>query len=181
MPVLPALAAALTGALVPGQVLLPLDGTWITVSEEIRAGELFRASIEFESDVPVMIRIADIYVAGDRFEVRDFGALVAETSDVRAWNEIPGVRTPFEEPYWSSDPEAAIAAGTHSWAAFEVSAGAHVLSVRNLNIPVNWNGEPFIDSNFAMSATPIPAPAAVATGACALVLCMAHRRRTGGA
>jgi len=167
-----------------GQVqgaILPLDGTWTVVTQVMNEGDFFTDTWTFSSASTVKFTITDVYVISDRFEVYDFGGLVATTPLVPDWDAW--FSSPFD--FNPSDPDTALASGYFSSATILFAPGSHSITIRDIHIPsLIPGGTKFADGTVAFKAEVVPEPATVLVwglfGAVALAgAWWARRKRTG--
>jgi len=85
------------------------------------------SAFTFSANAPTDLMVTDAFVAGDRFEVYDFGTLVGTTSQVNGFGT------------WTSDPNVAYPSGGFSTGLFALSAGNHSLTFKNIQAP---SGQP---------------------------------------
>ena len=138
--------------------ILPLDGTWTSVTEPMDPGDYFSDTWTFTSDSTVKFTITDILVISDQFEVYDSGSLVVTTPSVPDWDGL-GFSSPFD--FNPSDPDVALASGYFSSATILFAPGSHSIRIRDIHIPPFSGATPFADGTVAFKAEVVPEPAGV--------------------
>lgn len=117
----------------------------------------------FTFDVPFStdLKVTDLFVDGDQFEVYDGGSLIGTTS------------LPADDGAWIGDPDAAFADARWSSGEYLLGPGAHSLTFKTIRVPT---GAPSGDAGFRVDAV-VPAPAAVVLGILGVSLVGTLRRR----
>jgi hypothetical protein len=160
---------------------IPLNDTWIVLDQDMSTGGFFSGSWSWFSSDAVRFRITDLFVKSDRFNVYDFGVLVATTPGMPSWNSLPGVTDPFQSPPFTDDPDAAFASGYFSAVDLIFVPGSHSLTIQDISIPLDATGLPFPDGTVAFKATAgvVPEPSTLftlLTGLVCLAVAGSYRR-----
>ena len=150
---LPAIAVAddQSGGMVSVAGAMSLDGPWVIIDEGgMIAPQFFTGFWEWNSDLPVVFTITDLYVVTDIFKVYDGGSLVIETPYLPDW-DVLGSADPFDPP-WESDPDLALASGYFSSAVIYFASGSHSITIEDIHIPPTLAGPAFPDGTVAFKA-----------------------------
>ena len=139
--------------MVSATAAMSLDGSWIIIDEGgMTAPQFFTGFWEWNSDLPVVFTITDLYVVTDIFKVYDGGSFVIETPYLPDW-DVLGIPDPYDDPPWAGDPDTALAYGVCSSAVIYFASGSHSITIENIHIPpVSVGGPPFIDGTVAFKA-----------------------------
>ena len=131
---------------------MPLDGTWVILDENMTAPAFFSGGPwTWDSDLPVVFTITDLYVVTDIFKVYDEGSFVIETPYLPDW-DVLGIPDPYDDPPWKSDPDDALAGGYFSSAVIYFASGSHSITIEDIHIPPTLAGPPFPDGTVAFKA-----------------------------
>lgn len=145
-------AAALSPYRADALPIMPLypDGIWRISDVHIQNGEVVAG---FLAGADMIVRITDLYVVGDSYEVYINGVFQVKTPSVPDWthyvNSQPYNPFPAFGPPWTDDPNKARKSGKFSKGTFEVHEGDLVL-ITDISIPIT-----FIDGTIAYSAIPL--------------------------
>ncbi len=101
--------------------------------------------------MPIKFTITDLYVVSDQFEVYDDGALIETTPAVDDWDDL-GLASPFTSPPYTTSADTALADGHFSSAVVYFLPGAHSITIRDIHVPPEVGGDPFIDGTVAVKA-----------------------------
>lgn len=174
-----ALSLLLSSAIHANATPMPLDGSWIVLDEYMSTGDFFSGGPwDWVSSHSVEFTITDYFVVTDKFEVYDNGVLAFTTPALADWDAL-GIGGPLVSPPWTSDPDVALASGFFSSAVYVFGAGAHSITIRDIDIPTTAHGEPFSDGTVAFRAVPEPSILALfGTMGGAWVLRYRRRRKT---
>ncbi len=131
---------------------LPLNNTWVVRDQFIGdCPAFFPETFIFTSADPVYLRVADLFVIGDSYNVYDNGELLFTSVCSDDWKEL-GFPNPFNPPY-TADPEwvwsqrdAFFAKGYKT-----LSPGTHRITIQAIERPTD-----FTDSTVAISVRPVP-------------------------
>jgi hypothetical protein len=138
---------------------MPLDGTWIVLDEGMPVGGFFTGSgdgfWDWNSSLPVVFAITDLYVVTDAFNVYDSGNLVLSTPLLPDWSAL-GLSDPFLSPPWTGNPDEALANPLFSKGVITFGAGYHKITIQDTQIPTG-----FSDGTVAFKAIPEPATVAL--------------------
>ena len=124
-PFICSLLAATSLAVTVGKVeavTLPLNGSWV-VAEEVpdgAGGFRFAETWTFSSIHPVELKVADIYIAGDTFDVYLGQNLLGK---------VLGYKPEHDGNAWADDGDAAIASGSFSHATWLLDPGEHEITI----------------------------------------------------
>lgn len=123
-------------------VSVPLDGSWVIADEQgsAQSGFVFDQVWILESDTPVKLCVADIYVPGDVFQVLLNGVPLGETGEPDA--RFPGA--------WADTPDQALLDSAFSHATWLIDPGTYTVGVRTLRRPTLFSNEA---STLGLSAT----------------------------
>jgi hypothetical protein len=105
---------------------------------------------------PGTLKVTDLFVATDRFNVYDNNVLVATFAGGTDW-DAAGYADAFTSPPYTTDPDIAwgtaeFAKGTHNF-----GVGSHAFSFEDIHIPpVTAGGSPFNDGTIAFQVVPLP-------------------------
>lgn len=164
----------------PGQlqarVTLPVDGNWVVLSELMTVGSFYSPLYTYTSATPIQIDVTDLFVVSDRNEIYLDGLLVGVTPAMPDWQALVPAVGPFDDPPYTDDPAIAWLRPEFSKQSFALPAGTHVLTLRNVHIPLDADGSPFADGTVAFRLIPEPASALLLLASTLLL-----RRRRGGA
>lgn len=147
------------GAAYP-RVPLPVDGTWIVLDELMTEGTFYAPLFVYTAATPVQLDVTDLFVVSDRNEVHLDGFLFGVTPAMPDWPALVPPVGPFDAPY-TSDPAVAWLQPEFSKQSFALPAGTHLLTFRNIHIPLDASGAPFADGTVAFRLVPEPATAAL--------------------
>jgi Ca2+-binding RTX toxin-like protein len=149
---------------------LAVDGTWIVLDELMTAGAYYAPIFSYTSGTPIQIDVTDLFVVSDQNEVYlDFG-LVGATPPMPDWQLLSPPVGPLDDPPYTSDPAVAWLRPEFSKQSFALPAGTHILTFRDIHIPLDEDGNPFADGTVTFRLVPEPTAAALLllTGALAL-------------
>jgi hypothetical protein len=164
-------------------VMLPLDNSWLPISQDMEPGQFVSAidnsqtgvdsvsqalRFEWTSGNPVVFRISDWLVPTDTFQLWDFGSMFgAPVDNGMQWETIPGcsgdpVRN--DPCHWTNMPDAAWADPVFAKGSFLFAPGSHSVAIQVLTIP-NKPNDPanliFEDGTPMISASEVPEPASM--------------------
>jgi hypothetical protein len=157
-------------------VPMPLDGSWVSLLEEMEEGEFFSGGPwEWNSSVTVIFDITDWAVITDVFEVYDQNILVLTTTPTADWTSS-GVG-PFDPPY-TTDPDVAWVTAAYSKGSLAFAPGFHSVTIKNISIPPFDGDIDFIDGTVAFRASEVPEPATLLLLGSGMTGLLLRRRRT---
>lgn len=134
------------------EVPLPLDGTWVVKDQFFACCPgYFPDTFIFTSADPVLLRVTDLFVIGDAYNVYDNGTFLFSATGSGDWSEL-GFSDPFQPPY-ADDPE-----WVWSQRAIDFSKGYRLLPPGTHRIRIQAVDRPtgFEDSTVAISVRPVP-------------------------
>jgi len=150
---------------------LPLDGTWIVLDEFMSAGDFFTGSNNltgapdfpapwtFNSSLPVLFDITDLFVVTDQYNVYDSGNLVLTTPHDPPFDDPS---TGAGTPPWTNDPDVAWASPVFSKGNILFAPGPHSITIQDIHIPPGCNPSdltaPCFDGTVAFRANIVPEP-----------------------
>jgi hypothetical protein len=127
------------------EVPLPLDCSWVVKDEVIGCcPAFFPYRFTFECDDPVLVRVTDLFAAGDGYKVYDHGEELLNTGEGSDYGSSPP---------WTDDPDTAYDLRTGPWkhAYSQVLPGKHSITIEALSMP-----DGLANSTVAISARPVP-------------------------
>ncbi|MBK8914557.1 MAG: hypothetical protein IPM64_08125 [Phycisphaerales bacterium] len=148
---------------------VPVDGSWIVLDELMSAGNYYAPLFTYSSPNPVQIDVTDLFVVSDRNEVYVDGLLVGATPAVPDWSALFPAVGPLDDAPYTTNPAIAWTRPEFSKSSFILPAGTHLLTLRNIHIPLQPNNDPFPDGTVAFRLVPEPVTAAL-LGIAALAL-----------
>lgn len=154
---------------------LPVDGTWVVLDELMTQGNFYAPLFFYSSATPVQLDVTDLFVVSDQNEVYIDGLLFGTTPAMPDWQSLFPPVGPLDPPY-TSDPAAAWLAPEFSKQSFLLPAGTHMLTLRNIHIPLDEEGSPFVDGTVAFRLVPEPSTCVLLFMAAGLA-CHVRRRR----
>lgn len=158
-------AAPLLAAQPAAAVTLTVDGAWDQANEFIAPGSFFPTTWDFVCLTSCSLQVSDWAVISDLFEVFDAAISIGLTSIVPSWDAI-GCPNSFDASCYTTNPDDAWADSRYSQGSFLLGAGAHLITVQNLFIPDQDDGQTFPDSTVQLrvvsqSPSPVPLPASL--------------------
>ncbi|QOJ14063.1 MAG: hypothetical protein HRU75_05180 [Planctomycetia bacterium] len=148
---------------------VPVNGTWIVLDELMSQGNYYAPLFTYSSPNPVQIDVTDLFVVSDRNEVYVDGILQGATPAMPDWSALFPAVGPLDDAPYTTNPAIAWTRPEFSKASFTLPAGTHLLTLRNIHIPLQPNGDPYPDGTVAFRLVPEPVTAAL-LGALALGL-----------
>ncbi|MDI6854886.1 MAG: hypothetical protein QME75_14940 [Deltaproteobacteria bacterium] len=127
------------------EVPLPLDCTWVIKDEVIGCcPAFFPYRFTFECEEPVLVRVTDLFAAGDSYWVYDHGELLFTMDNATDYGPTPP---------WTDDPDTAYDLKTGPWAHLyrQVEPGEHSITIKAMSMPTGLS-----NSTVAISARPVP-------------------------
>jgi hypothetical protein len=103
------------------------DG-WHSFSWTGTGGSQVESPFTFSSAGAVAVKVTDAYVSGDRFQLFDNGQLIGTTSQING--SAP----------WTDSPDVAFASSMFSNGIFALGAGAHSLTLTDIQSPTGYPG-----------------------------------------
>jgi len=138
--------------MVSATAAMSLEGIWVIIDEGgMTAPQFFTGFWAWNSDLPVVFTITDLYVVTDRFKVYDGGSFVIETPNIPDW-DVLGLAGPFTSPPWTGNADTALADGRFSSAVIDFASGSHSITIEDIHIPPTAGGPPFPDGTVAFKA-----------------------------
>lgn len=154
----------------------PLDGSWVVLDELMTVGSTYAPVFTYSSASALQIDLTDLFVVSDQNEIYLDGVLAAATPAMPDWQTLFPPVGPMDDAPYTTDPDIAWTRPEFSKGSFVLPAGSHVLTFRNIHIPLDENGVPFADGTMAFRIVPEPSMAALFL----LVGGLAVRRRRSG-
>ncbi|MCB9854569.1 MAG: PEP-CTERM sorting domain-containing protein [Phycisphaerales bacterium] len=139
---------------------VPIDGTWIVLDELMTEGAFFSPLFTYTSATSVQLDVTDLFVVSDRNEVYVDGVLFGTTPAMPDWQSLFPAVGPLDPPY-TSDPAVAWTTPEFSKQSFILPAGTHLLTFRDIHIPLDEVGDAFADGTVAFRLVPEPSTAAL--------------------
>jgi Ca2+-binding RTX toxin-like protein len=136
-----------------------VDGTWYVLDELMTEGGYFAPIFSYTSGIPIQLDVTDLFVVSDRNEVYLDTALVGTTPPMPDWQFLSPPVGPMDDPPYTSDPAVAWLRPEFSKQSFSLPAGTHILTFRDIHIPLDTDGNPFADGTVAFRLVPEPAAA----------------------
>ncbi len=137
------------------RAVIPIDSAWHVLDELMSAGAYYAPIYTYTSATPFQIDVTDLFTVSDRNEVYVDGALLGATPAMPDWQWLSPPVGPLDPPY-TSNPAVAWLQPEFSKASFVLPAGTHLLTLRNIHIPLDVNGAPFADGTVAFRLVPEP-------------------------
>lgn len=130
-------------------ILVPLDGSWVVADEQgtAQSGFVFDQIWTLESNTPVMLCVADIYVPGDVYQVLINGVPLGETDEPDA--RFSGA--------WADSPDQALLDSAFSHATWLIDPGSYTVGIRTLRKPSLFSNEAS-SLGFSATAQIVPVP-----------------------
>ncbi len=135
---------------------VPVDGTWIVLDELMTEGDFYSPIFQYTSAIPVQMDVTDLFVVSDQNEVYLDGLLHGTTPPMPDWQSLFPAVGPLDAPY-TSDPDLAWTLPEFSKDSYVLPAGTHILTLRNIHIPLDEENVPFTDGTVAFRLIPEPA------------------------
>ena len=157
----------------------PALGSWVVMDELMTVGSFYAPMFVYTSATPLQIDITDLFVVSDRNEVYLDGLLLGATPAVPDWSALFPAVGPLDDAPYTASAAVAWTRPEFSKSSFALPAGTHALTFRNIHIPLDTNGLPFVDGTAAFRLV-VPEPT---TGLLAIIggaLLLGSRRRLGG-
>lgn len=136
---------------------LPIDGTWVVLDELMTEGSFYAPIFSYTSANPVQLDVTDLFVVSDQNEVYLNGGLHGTTPPAPDWQDLVPAVGPLDDPPYTSDPDIAWTRPEFSKDTFMLPAGTHILTFRNIHIPLDEEDVPFADGTVAFRLIPEPA------------------------
>jgi hypothetical protein len=144
---------------------IPLDGSWMTLDQDVTGPAFFTGDWSWTSSKSVKFDITDLYVVGDGFEVFDNGNSVGSFLGKPDWTSIGG---PCSNPLstacgWTNDPGTAFGSSLFNQGSIFFAPGSHDVTIESLFVPSTGPDTFFPDTTVAFSAAvdPVPEPASL--------------------
>lgn len=134
----------------------PLDGSWTVLDELMTAGSFFAPVYSYTSANPLQIDLTDLFVVSDQNELYVDGALLGTTPAMPDWQALFPPVGPMDDAPYTTDPNIAWLRPQFSKSSFILPAGTHLLTIRDIHIPLDPNGVPFVDGTAAFRIVPEP-------------------------
>lgn len=157
---------------------VPVGGSWVVMDEIMTAGSFFAPLFNYTSATPIQIDLTDLFVVSDQNQVFLDGVLLGTTPAMPDWQQLSPPVGPLDPPY-TSDPNVAWLTPEFSKQSFSLPAGTHLLTFKDIDIPLDPNGAPFVDGTAAFRLVPEPTSAALVLTALALTACWRRGRSAG--
>lgn len=154
----------------------PTNGTWTVLDELMTVGSYYAPSFTYTSAVPLQLDITDLFVVSDRNEFYLDGVLVGATPVMPDWQALFPAVGPLDDPPYTTNPAVAWTRAEFSKTSFPLPAGTHILTFRNIHIPLDPDNKVYADGTMAFRIVPEPASAVLMLAGGVLVL---RRRRVG--
>ena len=173
----------LTASRAQAAVILPLDNSWVAVTNYMNPGQFIASTDnsihgvdalagalrwEWTSPNPVALRVSDWLVPSDTFQIWDFNAPVnGPIAPGVQWPDIPGCGgQPVGNAacHWTNVPDVAWADAVFAKGMLTFSPGAHSIAIQVLTIPVKPDDPAhvfFEDGTVIFGAAEIPEPASM--------------------
>ncbi|MCB9849576.1 MAG: hypothetical protein H6817_02605 [Phycisphaerales bacterium] len=155
--------------------VIPVDGTWIVLDELMTEGSFFAPVFSYTSSDPVQIDVTDLFVVSDQIEVYLDGGLLGTTPLMPDWSSLFPAVGPLDDAPYTDDPDVAWTRPEFSKQSFALPTGTHLLTFRDIHIPLDEDSNPFSDGTVAFRLVPEPATAMLLMLAGSVVI----RRRPG--
>lgn len=138
------------------RVVVPVDGTWFVLDELMSEGSFYAPIFSYTSATPVQMDVTDLFVVSDQNEVYLNGVLLGATPAMPDWSALVPAVGPLDDPPYTDDPDVAWLRPEFSKQSFSLPAGTHTLTLRNIHIPLDEDGNPFPDGTVAFRLVPEP-------------------------
>ncbi len=158
------------------RVVVPVDGTWNVLDELMTEGSFYAPIFSYTSPTPIQIDVTDLFVVSDQNELYLDGVLLGATPPMPDWQALSPPVGPLDPPY-TTDPDVAWSTPEFSKQSFALPAGTHVLTLRNIHIPLDEDNAPFVDGTVAFRLVPEPTSAALLLLGGLLAFGVRRRRR----
>ncbi|MCA9251707.1 MAG: PEP-CTERM sorting domain-containing protein [Phycisphaerales bacterium] len=135
---------------------LPIDGSWVVLEELMTEGSFYSPIFSYTSATPVQLDVTDLFVVSDQNEVYLDGLLHGTTPLEPDWQSLFPAVGPLDGPY-TSDPDLAWTLPEFSKDTYVLPSGTHILTFRNIHIPLDEENVPFSDGTVAFRLVPEPA------------------------
>ncbi|HRW52090.1 MAG TPA: hypothetical protein P5081_04340 [Phycisphaerae bacterium] len=155
---------------------VPIDGTWIVLDELMTEGAFFSGLYTYTSATAVQLDVTDLFVVSDQNEVYLDGVLLGATPAMPDWQALFPSVGPLDPPY-TSDPAVAWTQAEFSKASFLLPAGSHLLTFRDIHIPLDEQGNAYADGTVAFRLV-VPEPMTAIPLLFVGALALGRRRRT---
>jgi len=143
------------------RVAIPVDGAWHVLDELMVEGSFYAPVFTYTSPTPIQIDVTDLFVVSDQNEVYLDGNLHGVTPLMPDWQLLIPAVGPLDDAPYTSDPAVAWTRPEFSKQSFALPAGTHMLTFRNIHIPLDEIGDPFADGTMAFRLVPEPGSAAL--------------------
>jgi hypothetical protein len=129
-------------------------GVWVILDENMTAPAFFTGSWTYTG--AGTLKVTDLYVATDRFNLYDNGSLVATFNGGTDWN-VSGAATSKTDPPYTLDPDVAWGRADFAKGTYTFGAGSRVFTIEDIDIPDQDSGAVYPDGTVAfMVTTPLP-------------------------
>ena len=146
----------------PGtRAVVPVDGTWIVLDELMAEGAFYAPIFSYTSASPIQMDVTDLFVVSDQNQVYLDSVLLGATPPVLDWQFLSPPVGPMDDSPFTADPAVAWLRPEFSKTSFSLPAGTHMLTLRNIHIPLDEEGAVFADGTAAFRLVPEPGTAAL--------------------
>jgi hypothetical protein len=133
--------------------------TWVVLDENMTAPAFFTGggtgTGHWTWTGPGALKVTDLFVATDRFNLYDNDVLVATFAGGTDW-DVLGAATPTTDPPYTTDPDVAWTRDAFAKGTYVFGVGSHAFSFEDIHIPPLDTGGPYPDGTIAFQAVPLP-------------------------